>query len=653
MSDPNSYAEYVLGVLRSILTDCAAQYPALAKEFQRDYVRLSSAIEKHGVRFALDAMPAWRKHFDVCLAKQLLTASNLTHFGVDRHGGPIPRLFRGLVLRVFDRSGVLKPDPDVQAVRLLRQLLGVVRKLRMECSVKVRGNAVQDFIKIDQELRPSTFNWTHKDEILDADFDAVSFTDAAKTSTEPSLFTEVAPVPNPSYELADKLQRVADLITAELGTFVPGEWRFKHGPGAVADQRYGSYKYEFKAWPARLDEVFPYDEFAHANLSSAIPHLWPCIGNGISDKEYPAVLHAVPKTITGPRLIASEPVALQWCQQAIRDFMYTRVSETLISAFVDFRRQGKNGVLALEASRSGSHATIDLSSASDRISCWHVERLFRRSPTIIHALWASRSMWLKQDICKYSPRHIVLRKFSTMGNAVTFPVQSLFFLSIALACVLHTRRMPITKSSIRSLGSSEVRVFGDDIIVPNDCAELLVDTLHALGLRVNVHKTFTEGNFRESCGVDAFMGHDVTCASVLDVPKRTGPRSIVSSVDVHNNFCERGYYHTAAFIQKTVSRLVSARIRFVAHGSGLFGWSDLFGVSDCNVRVRYNRHRQVRQVLCLRQKTKTERRLPNTAAGLLQYFTEAAEVVTSAESTLGYLVRRPKAGLALGWVDSE
>ena len=110
MEDQKSYEEFVLGLLRALLTDCSLAYPELTKEFDRDFSRISSAIEQHGLWFALEIMPSFRKHFDECLSKERLIPSRFLHFGVDKTGGVIPRLFRGLILRVFDRSGALRHD---------------------------------------------------------------------------------------------------------------------------------------------------------------------------------------------------------------------------------------------------------------------------------------------------------------------------------------------------------------------------------------------------------------------------------------------------------------------------------------------------------------------------------------------------------------
>lgn len=653
MTDQNSYAEFILGAYSALLKDCALHYPALTKEFNRDYSRLSSAIERHGVKFALDTMPEMRKHFDKCLASRRLTPSNLCHFGTVKKEWAIPRLFRGLFLRVFDSQGALKHDADEHAVRLLRQLLGVVKKMKLQCSTSDRCKAVAEFFRTDSEVRLGTLNWADQDGLDTSKATENSFTELSVETRESQgvLFPE-DPTPEATlpFGLADTLQRTADYVSSKLGSFDPEEWRFKHGPGAVADRKIGSYKYEFDNWPARLERVFPYSDFALANygVENTASYASRPVPEFLS--EHPAELCAVPKTITGPRLIAEEPVALQWCQQAIKDYLYTRVSESILSNFIDFRRQDKNGSLALEASQTGELATIDLSSASDRISLWLVERVFRRAPTLLEALDATRSVWIHQDIDKKSPKYYVLRKFSTMGNATTFPVQSLVFLTVALGCVLHKRGWRVSDKTLSLLGDREVRVFGDDIIVPADCAELVADTLEALGLRVNTNKTFLSGNFRESCGVDAFNGHDVTVTSILDVPDRTKPGSIVSNVDVHHNLCSRDYVNTAAFIQKTVARIVKDTIRFVSHGSGAFGWSDRFGTTKTRVRTRYGKNLHRPEVYCLKTKVVEYRLPPKGNPGLLQYFTEAPKVVTSGISSLGYMRRRPKVGLTLGWV---
>lgn len=651
MLRPKSYAEFIRGTLAALLVDCAAEYPELTKELSRDLKRLHSAIDSHGIRFALDTMPDFRKHFDTCLGHRRLTSSHLIHFGSDKRGGTIPRLFRGLILRVFDRNGALKHCPDSRAIFWIRQLLGAVRKLKLESSAKDQGNAVSGFLKTDQEVRDGCLSWADHSSFDPRAAQDLSFKDLlAPLDSSVKFLPGLEPTDsNLPYGLLEKVQQVADLVSSQLGVFNPEDWRFRHGPGAVSDQPFGSYRYDFKSWPDRLDRVFPWEDFAFANYSQVPTLSLDSRRAQELRKEFPARLLAVPKTLSKPRLIASEPTCLQWAQQCIKSYFYQRTRETFIRNFVDFTRQDRNGSLALAASQCGSHATIDLSEASDRVSLWHVERLFRRLPSLLDALQASRSAYIEQRVDRFLPRYSRIRKYSTMGNATIFPVQSLFFMSLALGTLFYKRGLTVNFTNMRRIGRTAVLVFGDDIIVPDDCSGLLVELLHGLHLKVNARKTFLEGNFRESCGVDAYGGTNVTSVSILDVPRRAGPGSIVSSVDVHNNLAEAGLLHTAAYIRKTASRAVSNKIRFVKHGSGLFGWSDLLGTYPTCTRVRWNKYLQVREEQCLVLKTKTKRFCPNEGSVLLQYFTEAPRRVTSVVSTIGALERRPKVSLGLGW----
>lgn len=656
MQVENSYVEFILGAYRALLVDCARWYPELTKEFTRDYKRLSSAIECHGIKFALETMPSFRKHLDKCLAEGRLTSTGLTHFGPIKKRGVIPRLFRGLTLRVFDSTGQLKDQPDAVSVRLLRQLLGAFRKLRLEAEIKDRGNAIIDFFQTDLGVRRGHLTWDdHHVFAEETERNATSFTDAANLDPPQcnDLFEDRAPDSNRDlFIVLRTAQHIADLLCSTIGPFDPHDWRLRHGPGAVADQSFGNYKYSFNRWSDRLDSVFPYADFAVANFAAVETESVEASRARGTFHELPARLCAVPKTIRTPRLIACEPVSLQWCQQAVRDFFYTRMSRTFIGRYVDFRRQDKNGTLALEASMTRSHSTIDLSSASDRISCWHVERLFRRSPSLLQALQATRSVWLTQDICRYSPRYHYLRKYSTMGNATTFPVQSFFFLTLSLAAVFHTRGLKACYRNLKAFGEREVRVFGDDIIVPADSSGLLVRLLEALSLKVNASKTFTVGNFRESCGVDAFRGNDVTTTSILERPRRTSPSSVVSTVDAHNNLLQAGYHATSAFLRKTASLTGFKNIREVKCGDGAFGWYTYDVPSNEGFPLRVNKDYHRLEIKCLQPKAVVTRSPAEGHPGLLQFFTEAAKKVTSASSTLGYLARRPRSRLTTRWASA-
>lgn len=204
--------------------------------------------------------------------------------------------------------------------------------------------------------------------------------------------------------------------------------------------------------------------------------------------------------------------------------------------------------------------------------------------------------------------------------------------------------------TMAELAKEQVRVFGDDLIVPLDCAESIVGTLHHLRLKVNTDKTFLRGKFRESCGVDAYDGHDVTSVSILEVPNMAKPGSIVSSVDVHNNLCDRGWYETAAYIQRTAIDAGARNVASITDGSGAFGWLPNFVSDLVRLKTKWDHARMVRVTRCLRLNVETTVVPSEGEPALLQYFTEAAKVVRSGFSTLHYHVRRARTKLRLGWV---
>lgn len=106
--------------------------------------------------------------------------------------------------------------------------------------------------------------------------------------------------------------------------------------------------------------------------------------------------------------------------------MYTRVAHTWLSDFIRFRDQSQNQEMCLRGSKDGSLATIDLSAASDRVSCLCVGNVFRGNEALLRALRSTRTQ--KVELLKNGPIRS-LNMYSTMGNATTFPVESLIFLA--------------------------------------------------------------------------------------------------------------------------------------------------------------------------------------------------------------------------------
>jgi len=249
--------------------------------------------------------------------------------------------------------------------------------------------------------------------------------------------------------------------------------------------------------------------------------------------EVPSRLISVPKTAKAPRLIAAEPTAHQYCQQMVWRYLQERIEAVFEGRFINFRRQDLSSDLVMKSSLDRSLATVDLSSASDRLTCWTVERIFRRNPSLLSALHAVRTRWIRDEISD-STSFLRLRKFASQGSATTFPVQSIVFLIIAIAASV---KGPIRWSSIRKV-SNQVRVFGDDIIIPSHGYGPLLAIMETLQLKVNTSKSYVTGFFRESCGSEAYLGHDVTPVKPKTVVA-DGPAACQAIIDTCNNLFQR------------------------------------------------------------------------------------------------------------------
>lgn len=206
-------------------------------------------------------------------------------------------------------------------------------------------------------------------------------------------------------------------------------------------------------------------------------------------------LSTVPKNEDTVRTIAIEPSGNMAIQLAAGYYL----EEVLRSIGLDIRtQQPKNKRLAQLGSIDGSLATIDLSSASDMISCNLVRSLMPRR-------WYNLLMDIRSPSIKLpNGEWHDLNMISTMGNGFTFPLMTLI-----LASLIYGYRAVHNGPNLR-IDWTHTAVFGDDIIVPTAEAVPIMHLLQSVGLIVNFDKSYCEGPFRESCGGDFHLGTDVT-----------------------------------------------------------------------------------------------------------------------------------------------
>ncbi len=371
-----------------------------------------------------------------------------------------PAFLHGFWARVFEKDGTLSSTPSIDCVRALRQILYLHSKLKELPTPDKVETAFAQYVQTDKAI--------------------------SETKVPLELYKEFQATSKRLWGVHFRQMERA----LERDTFLS---LGKHGPGAVAQKLSSNGKWRSQEWTERLQSYFPAHEYlTHRGSDYSEFSLLP------PGAEIPARVIAVPKTAKSPRIITAEPVFNQFIQQGL-SALFARWMN--IHPVVSYEYQTPNQLLAQQGSIDQSVATLDLSEASDRVSLTIVKYLLRDTPFLLGAVLACRS---SRSVLP-DGTIVLLRKFASMGSALTFPIETLVFATIVEMAVKH-----VEDSSGIVLSRDNVRVYGDDIIIPGEAADECVALLHAFGLKVNVNKSFGKGYFRESCGGDFYHGLKVS-----------------------------------------------------------------------------------------------------------------------------------------------
>jgi hypothetical protein len=275
---------------------------------------------------------------------------------------------------------------------------------------------------------------------------------------------------------------------------------FGWGPGATTSST-GSHTSAYIKFSKRLDVT-----------SNALMMGWCCVNSipswvncqlqtdsfpGVSAMVLPTAFNTVrgneivfvPKNAKTHRVIAKEPHVNSFLQKGFGRMIRKRLR---MVAGVDLKDQTRNQRLAKEGSETGRLATIDLSGASDTISTELVRFLLPKQWFSLLDQIRSKSGYLREK-----GYWVHYHKFSSMGNACTFELESLIFWALC-------------KASLEVQGQEQtLSVYGDDLIIPTVHYEFVAKVIDYVGFTVNQDKSFHSGPFRESCGKDYFLGRDV------------------------------------------------------------------------------------------------------------------------------------------------
>jgi hypothetical protein len=448
--------------------------------------------------------------------------------------------------QVFSPDGVLLDAPSIDCISAVRQICLFAKKIELPCTLTRQADAEKGYVKCEEDLRSHVV----RDDLRD-------------------IFIGVSRI-----VWGDILRGVP--YGDPIEGLIP-----RHGPGVTAEGLRGTSKFEFLCWPERLQKSFPLEEFGFGSADLAF-------FDGKLDQvkaipprdEVPVKVCFVPKTLKTPRVIAAEPVYMQYAQQAVATFLKPRI-ETLssyTSGRVNFSDQSINGKLALSSSVDGVYATLDMKEASDRVSVKHVWDMLSGCPDFRRVVFSCRSTRAKLPSGVVRP----LRKFASMGSALCFPMEAMAFFIAVVSSRLSIRGKRVSPKNIFSC-SQGLYVYGDDIIVPADEAPSICEYLELFGFKVNTDKSFWTGKFRESCGVDAYDGSSVKPVYVRQPfpASRADANAIVSTVSLANQLYDAGLWHACRYVRDLVERFLGPLPTVSRQSAGL-GWWTFSNVSQAS-----------------------------------------------------------------------
>jgi len=485
-----------VSIFTSLLSDVSVtlgQDVYTIRDRRLDGLKAIKRTATEGAAFLTKQLPRLGKSLDRALIGDV--SLDYTGFQSLEPGIKLPKFLGKLFMRVFSCDGWVLQTPCTNSIKLLRNLLFVYYKYELPNKPVLDQKVLSKFEETETDL--------------------LSYVDCRICH----LRVQDREIDNIIYGARARLKVVfRDLI---VGHIVP-----RHGPGSVSTKEIGPEKYVFRRYNQRIAAVWPWDEYFYSSLNHFADsyeqfRLLPMV-------EASAKVILVPKDSRGPRLISSEPLENQWIQgglaQQMKDILE---SHEMTRGHVNFKDQEPNRQAALQGSLTGNTCTLDLAEASDRVSVGLVKQLFPEP--LLEALLAARSTATTMP----DGRELRLTKYAPMGSALCFPV---------LASVVWA----VLSAGLDAKARKGLLVYGDDVIVPTASAGNAMRILEAVGLKVNRDKSCTSGFFRESCGMDAYRGSDVTPVRIRTVWSHIPSAKVYTSYLAYaNSLYARGYVNTA------------------------------------------------------------------------------------------------------------
>lgn len=547
------HQRFASGYFDSIIVDTHNLLHLLygSADFTRDRECFNKRLKNEGLAFVTDALPE--------LMTGLLDLlehgdASFPSFKLQK-GTNYPRFFRRL-FEIVTNEKDYNAQHQAAAMDAIYNVSTSFKKLRGIPDTVRHQQQYDDFVKVDEELGT-----------IDTDY-----------LYQPDLEPIMRSIASQWCDFASGLDPDGD-------DCIP-----RPGPGATVGNVPKHARYAPSVLYKSLAKIFPYESWFQ-------PTPWDT-QEVIKSREYEQLYtqavdepHSeyllVPKTFIKWRGICKEANEVQFFQQALRRQLYAQI-ERYFSWGIPIRDQQVHRDLALMASIDREDATIDESEASDRIARCLVWHMTASTPKYRDALMAVSTKKIKPPLWASNRELLSANKFAPMGSAVCFPVMSLVHYFLIRAIIL-TYRTDIQIKDRKGL-CERVSVYGDDIVLPSSCVDLVYKWLPRFGMKINQSKSFSKSFFRESCGCHAYKGVDITPVyikytnfSSTDASDGKKLASLLAAESLHH---KRGRFETAKFLRDYIEAKWQLKLPYVSDVTPLVGFlrppfsSDLTDFSD-------------------------------------------------------------------------
>lgn len=459
---------FIIGMIIALLTDAYNNLPSYSlADYSKDCSTVTRRVQSEGIQFATVMLPLLIQGM---LNRLEFRESSYPGFKI-LPGADYPCFCKGIFAAIIGASNEAE---RATALKHLYQVSVAFKKLKGPYSTVQLVKQFDEFLEVDASLKSLNF-------------------DEGEAGAIMAIATRLCTRDFKSFSLDSRNTRP------------------RPGPGATNTPRPKTMRYEPRVLYTRINRILDYQEWFYLTPWYAVDKARSFLKlHNEAQYEPSARFLFVPKTFGKARGICAEENETQVLQQGVSRNIRSMISRSYLKKHLQLTDQTHNAKAALEGSLTGNRCTIDMSEASDRISRDLVSTMFANTP-LSEVLYALSTRWIIPPVECKDRNPIFTEKYAPMGSGLCFPVMSLVHFYLVKAIMMHK------KHHIDSCDG--ILVFGDDIIVPKDAYADVTSLLPCFGMKLNLSKSYSESLFRESCGIHAYNGVDITPVYIRYIPK--------------------------------------------------------------------------------------------------------------------------------------